>query len=113
EDALDKAAGKAGFGPAMRSLVHFPVVVDMMCQELDWTKQLGSAFTSDQKGVLDAVQRLRASAVDVRNLKSSKQMAVKTKTRNGQTFVEVQPAAPNVVYVPQYNPQVVYTTPPP
>ena len=58
-DQLDAAAQKA-FGPAARALVQFPTVVDMMCQEIDWTKQLGAAFTSDQKGVLDAIQRLRA-----------------------------------------------------
>ena len=56
---LDTAAEKVGFGPAMRALVQFPTVVDMMCQEIDWTKQIGSAFSSDQKSVLDAVQRLR------------------------------------------------------
>ena len=46
-DALDAAAQKAGLGPAMRALVQFPDVVDMMCQQLDWTRQLGAAFTSD------------------------------------------------------------------
>jgi hypothetical protein len=111
-DALDAAAAKAGFGPAMRSLLQFPTVVDMMCQQFDWTKQLGSAFTSDQKGVLDAVQRMRASAVDVGNLKSTPQQTVETRTEGGVTVVELKPADPQVVYVPQYDPQVVYTTPP-
>jgi Protein of unknown function (DUF3300) len=112
-DDLDTAAQKAGFGPAMRALVHFPTVVDMMCQQIDWTRQLGSAFTSDQKGVLDAVQRLRAQAAKVGNLKSSPEQKVETKTENDKTIIEVQPASPQVIYVPQYNPQVVYTTPPP
>jgi hypothetical protein len=87
-DALDAAAQKAGFGDATRALVQFPTVLDMMCQEIDWTKQLGAAFTSDQKGVLDAVQRLRASAVQVGNLKTSPQQTVETKTENGTTYVE-------------------------
>jgi hypothetical protein len=112
-DALDAAAEKAGFGPAMRALVNFPTVVDMMCQEIDWTRQLGSAFTSDQKAVLDAVQRLRAQAVDVGNLKSSPEQTVESKTENNQVVVEVKPADPQVVYVPQYDPQAVYTTPAP
>jgi Protein of unknown function (DUF3300) len=112
-DALDAAAQKAGLGPAMRALVQFPQVIDMMCQEIDWTRQLGSAFTSDQKGVLDAVQHLRGQAQQVGNLKSTPQQKVTTKTENNQTIIEVQPADPQVVYVPQYNPQVVYTTPPP
>jgi hypothetical protein len=112
-DALEAAAQKAGFGPATRALVQFPSVVDMMCQEMDWTRQLGAAFTSDQKGVLDAVQALRAQAAQVGNLKSTPQQKVETKVENDKTIIEVQPANPQVIYVPQYNPQVVYTTPPP
>jgi len=112
-DALETAAQQAGFGPATRALVQFPSVVDMMCQEMDWTRQLGAAFTSDQKGVLDAVQSLRAQATQVGNLKSTPQQKVETKTENDKTIIEVQPANPQVIYVPQYNPQVVYTTPPP
>src|SRR5262245_16665606 len=110
---LDAAAEKAGFGPAMRALVQFPTVVDMMCQQMDWTRQLGSAFTSDQAAVLDAVQRLRAEAVDVGNLKTSPEQTVETKTEENKVVVEVKPADPQVVYVPQYDPQVIYTTPPP
>jgi hypothetical protein len=101
---LDAAAEKAGFGPAMRALMQFPTVVDMMCQQIDWTRQLGSAFTSDQKGVLDAVQRLRAQAAQVGNLKSTPQQKVETKTENNKVVVEVKPADPTVVYVPQYDP---------
>lgn len=112
-DQLDAAAQKAGFGPAMRALVQFPTVVDMMCQQIDWTRQLGSAFTSDQKSVLDAVQRLRAQAAEVGNLKSTPEQKVETKKDNDKLIVEVKPADPKVVYVPQYDPQVVYTTPPP
>jgi hypothetical protein len=112
-DALDAAAQKAGLGPAMRALVQFPTVVDMMCQQLDWTRQLGAAFTSDQKAVLDAVQRLRAQAAQVGNLKSTPQQTVETKTENQKTVIEVKPANPQIIYVPQYNPQVVYTTPAP
>jgi Protein of unknown function (DUF3300) len=111
-DALDAAAEKAGFGPAMRALVQFPTVVDMMCQQIDWTRQLGSAFTSDQKAVLDAVQRLRTQAAEVGNLKSTPEQKVETKTENDKVIVEVKPADPKVVYVPQYDPQVAYTPPP-
>jgi hypothetical protein len=112
-DQLDAAAQKAGFGPATRALVQFPTVVDMMCQQIDWTRQLGSAFTSDQKSVLDAVQRLRAQAAAVGNLKSTPEQTVETKKENDKVIVEVKPADPKVVYVPQYDPQQVYTTAPP
>jgi len=110
---LTTAAQKAGFGPAILALVQYPTVVDMMCQQIDWTKQLGSAFSSNQKSVLDAVQRLRKEAADVGNLKSGPQQTVATKTEGGNTYIEVKPADPKIVYVPQYDPQVVYTTPPP
>jgi hypothetical protein len=112
-DALDSAAGQAGFGPAMRALVQFPTVVDMMCQQIDWTRQLGAAFTSNQQAVLDAVQRLRKQAAAVGNLKSTPQQKVETHEEQEKTIIEVKPANPQVIYVPQYNPQVVYTTPPP
>ena len=62
-DQLNSAAKGAGFGPAMMALLHFPETVDMMCSEIDWTKQLGEAFTANQSAVLDAVQRL-ANAAD-------------------------------------------------
>lgn len=112
-DALDAAALKAGFGPATRALVQFPTVMDMLCQQIDWTRQLGSAFTSDQAAVLASVQRLRGQAAKVGNLRSTPQQVVASKTENQKTIIEIQPADPKIIYVPQYNPQVVYTTPPP
>lgn len=112
-EALDAAARQAGFGAAMRSLIQFPTVVDMLCQQIDWTRQLGSAFSSDQKSVLDAVQRLRQQAAEVGNLRTTPQQTVESNSEGNQTIIEVKPADPQVVYVPQYNPQVVYTTPPP
>jgi hypothetical protein len=110
---LDAATGKLGFGPAVRSLVHFPSVVDMMCSQLDWTKEVGQAFTADQRGVLESIQRLRTQAAAVGNLKSSPQQKVEKKQDAGKEVIVVEPADPKVVYVPQYDPQVVYTTPPP
>ena len=56
---------------------------------------------------------LRKEASDVGNLKSTPQQTVATKTESGNTYIEVKPADPKVVYVPQYDPQVVYVTPPP
>ena len=112
-DALTNAAKQAGFGPSMQYLMSFPQVVDNMCQEMDWTTQLGEAFKSDQKGVMDAVQRKRSQAQQMGNLSSSPQMTVATKTDNGQQYVEIKPADPNVVYVPQYNPVTIYNNPAP
>src|SRR6185503_20982163 len=69
--ALDQEASKLGFSPSTRALLQFPETVDMMCMQMDWTTQLGQAFTADQGAVLDAVQRLRTQAKDVGNLESS------------------------------------------
>jgi Protein of unknown function (DUF3300) len=111
--ALQDAAKQAGFGPPMQALVMFPTIVDMMCQNFDWTKQLGSAFNADQGAVMASVQRLRAQAASVGNLKSNPQQKVETRTVEKQQVIVIQPTDPKVIYVPTYNPQVVYVTPPP
>ena len=110
---LESAALEAAFTPPMVALVQFPTVVDMMCMEMDWTTELGTAFLADEPGVLGAVQRLRKQAADMGNLQSSEEMSVSTETQNNQEVIIVQPAQPEVVYVPQYDPATVYTTPPP
>ena len=110
--ALDEAAAAAGFTPPIRALVQFPETVDMLCMELDWTTELGEAFVADQKGVLDAIQRLRRQAMEVGNLKSSPQMEVVTEQQEGEDVVVLKPAEPQVVYVPQYDPVAAYAPAP-
>jgi hypothetical protein len=110
EAALDEATKKAGFTPVMQALLHFGPVVDMMCVQFDWTKQLGAAYAADPKAVLDSVQRLRAQAVDNGALKSSPQMKVEVKQDKGQEVVQLEPTNPKVIYVPQYNPEQVFKT---
>lgn len=113
-DAMTNAVKQAGFGPSAQYLAHFPQVVDNMCQQMDWTRQLGEAFKADQKAVMDAVQRKRTQAQQIGNLKSSPQMAVENKKAdNGESYVQIQPADPKVVYVPQYNPVTIYNNPAP
>jgi Protein of unknown function (DUF3300) len=58
-DAAPAAAKQAGFSTSAQYLAAFPQVVDNMCQELDWTKQLGDAYKNNPQGVMDAVQRKR------------------------------------------------------
>jgi hypothetical protein len=110
--ALSDAAAKVGFTPPLLALVQFPDTLDMMCRELDWTTELGQAFTADQAGVLDAVQRLRKQAESVGNLKSSPQMQVDNTVQDGKEVVVLKPASDGVVYVPQYDPVAVYAPPP-
>jgi hypothetical protein len=110
---LDSAAKSAGFGPAMIALFHFPQVVDMMCSEIDWTKQLGAAFTASQSAVLDSVQRLRLQAKQAGNLQTTPQQTVVTQQAGAQQVIVIQPANPQIIYVPQYNPVQVYVAPAP
>jgi Protein of unknown function (DUF3300) len=105
-DPLEKALQAKDWDPSVKSLVPFPDVLNMMSKELDWTQQLGYAMTMQQKDVLNSVQRLRAQAQETGNLKSTEQQVV---SQEGSAIV-IQPAQPNVVYVPSYNPTVVYGT---
>ena len=109
---VDEEAKKLGLSVSTRALLQFPEVVDMMCMQMDWTTELGQAFTADQGAVLDAVQRLRAQARDVGNLESSPQLKVETESQEGKEIVTIAPPSPEVVYVPKYDPQAVYAPPP-
>ncbi|MBP6533465.1 MAG: DUF3300 domain-containing protein [Arenimonas sp.] len=111
-DALEQAASKIGFTPPTRAILQFPATLDMMCQEMAWTTELGQAFVADQQGVLDAVQRLRFQAQDVGNLKSSPQMEVSLEDQSGERVIYLKPADPEVVYVPQYDPVAAYAPAP-
>jgi hypothetical protein len=112
--AVQDAAQKEGFEASYIALSTFPDVVHMMAGKADWTKKLGQAFTADQQGIFDSIQRLRAQAKKQGNLKTTQQQEVVTqKTQSGTEVIVIQPANPQVVYVPQYNPTVVYTQPPP
>lgn len=109
---VDQEAGKLGLSPSVRALLQFPEVMDLMCMQMDWTTELGQAFTADQGAVLDAVQRLRAQAKDVGNLESSPQLKVSTESQDGKEIIKVDPPSPEIVYVPKYDPQAVYAPPP-
>jgi hypothetical protein len=109
---LDEAAEQLGLSTSMRALLQFPEVVDMMCMKLDWTTELGEAFTADQGAVLDSVQRLRKQAQDVGNLASSEQLKVATEVQEDKEVITVSPPKPEVVYVPTYDPAAVYAPPP-
>jgi hypothetical protein len=105
-DALKAALEKQPWDDSLKALVPFPEVLTMMSEKLEWTQKLGDAFLAQQKDVMDTVQRLRKKAADAGNLKSSKEQEVK---KEGDIII-VQPANPQVVYVPAYNPTVVYGT---
>ncbi len=107
--SLDAALQKQPWDPSVKSLVAFPQVLQMMNDKLDWTEQLGNAFLAQQKDCMDAVQRLRAKAQAQGSLVTTKQQIVKTQpSGSGARTIIIQPAQPDVIYVPTYNPTVVY-----
>ena len=103
-DALAQALEKQDWDPSVRSLVNFPDVLSNMSEKLDWTQKLGDAFLSQQKEVMDAVQRLRAKAEAAGNLKTTEQQKVIVEEK----VIKIESPSPQVVYVPTYNPTVVY-----
>jgi hypothetical protein len=93
--------------------VLFPQVVAKMADQIAWTRVLGQAFTSDRTAVFASIQKLRQQAKNVGTLKSSPQQEVETKTTSsGQEVIVIEPTNPQIVYVPQYNTEVVYTQAP-
>lgn len=110
---LQDAAVKQGFEPSAVALALFPDVVKKMSDQLDWTTNVGVAFTADRSAVFASIQRLRQKASNIGTLKSTPQQQVQTKTTTaGQEVIVIEPANPQVVYVPQYNATTVYTTAP-
>jgi len=103
-DALAKALEAQPWDPSVKSLVNFPQVLAMMSEKLDWTQKLGDAFLAQQKDVMGTVQKLRAKAQASGNLKTSNEQVVKVE----QQVIIIEPANPQVIYVPAYNPTVVY-----
>jgi len=109
DQALADAVEKQPWDPSVQAMAAFPDVVKMLGDNVAWTMDLGNAFLAQQADVMDAVQRLRAKAQDKGNLKTSAQQTVETQTvENGEQVIVIEPADPEVVYVPSYNPVIVY-----
>jgi len=92
---------------SVRSVAHYPQVVYMMSDKLDWTTALGQAYVNQSTEVLTSVQRLRGRAKSAGYLISTPQQTVIVE----KEVIKVVPAQPQVIYVPTYNPQVVYVQP--
>jgi hypothetical protein len=105
-DALTQALEKQEWDPSVKSLVNFPDVLAKMNEDLEWTQKLGDAFLEQQKEVMDTVQKLRKKADEQGNLKTTEQQKVIVE-KETQTII-IQPTNPQVIYVPSYNPAVVY-----
>ena len=88
---------------AVKSLLNYPDVVKMMSGDLDWTSALGEAVVADQGEVLEAIQSFRRKAQAAGNLKSDDKQVVQVE----KEIINIVPADPQVIYVPQYNPATI------
>jgi Protein of unknown function (DUF3300) len=104
---LMKEVDKQSWDPSVKALTQFPSVLNNMAQNLAWTSELGEVYHSQPKDVMEAVQVLRAKAKAAGALQSNAQIKVVQESPN---TIIIQPADPQIVYVPQYNPSVVYDT---
>ncbi len=106
-DALGKAVDQQPWDPSVKALAAFPSVLGNMDKNLSWTSSLGDAYYNQQQDVMDAVQVMRRRAQEAGNLKTTPQQTVATQDSN----ISIEPASPDVVYVPAYDPWLVYGGP--
>lgn len=103
---LDNALQERNWDVSILSICHYPQVLSMMSDNLDWTAKIGDAFSTQQQDVMDTIQELRAKARVQDNLKDTGEQTVTTEGNN----IVIQPATPEVIYVPVYDPYRVYGT---
>ncbi len=108
---LTAAAQQQGFDPAFIALVGFPQVIEMMAENIDDYAAIGSAASGNQAEISASIQRLRAQAYASGALRTGPQQVVNVQQDGGQPYYVIQPANPQVVYLPQYDPTVVYGGP--
>jgi len=107
-DQLKAEVDKQSWDDSVKALTSTPSVLDMMNDKLDWTKSLGDAVLAQQPDVMDAIQRLRAKAQANNKLQSTKEQKVTVQTVENKQVIVIQPTDPNTMYVPYYDPAVVY-----
>jgi len=110
-DAAVDAVQDKSWDPSVMSLVAFPQVLTMMGEQPDWVQNVGDAFLADSEGVMDTVQNLRKKAKDEGNLETTEQQTVTVQEPSTtETIIVIEPADPQIIYVPSYNPTVIYGT---
>jgi hypothetical protein len=107
-DQLEAAVDKQDWDDSVKSLVATPSVLAMMSEKIDWTQKLGDAVIAQQPDVMDAVQRLRVKAQANNKLQSTKEQTVTVTQSQGKQVIAIAPTDPDTVYVPYYDPAVVY-----
>jgi hypothetical protein len=107
-DQLKAAVDKQSWDDSVKSLAATPSVLAMMSEKLDWTQKLGDAVLAQQPDIMDAVQRLRTKAQANNKLTSSKEQKVSVTQQQDKQIIVIEPTVPDTVYVPYYDPAVVY-----
>jgi hypothetical protein len=108
DKALEDAMQKQAWDPSVKGLTAVPKVLERLGENIDWMHKLGDAFLADQAAVMKTVQALRKKAQDAGNLKSTAEQTVRTETQADTKVIIIEPAQPDVVYVPTYDPAYVY-----
>ena len=108
---LIDAARQQNWDPSVQALVAFPDALNLLDRNIQWTTDLGNAFLAQQADVMNAVQRMRERASANGKLVTTPQQVVTTETQNGQSAIQIQPADPQVIYVPVYQPYYVWGPP--
>jgi hypothetical protein len=108
---LMDAAKQQSWDPSVQALVAFPDVLGRLNSDVRWTTDLGNAFLAQQADVMNAVQTMRERAQANGRLNSTPQQTVSTQTQNGQSAIVIQPADPQVIYVPEYDPMYIWGPP--
>jgi hypothetical protein len=111
DQALADAVKKQNWDPSVQAMALLPDVVKRLSENIKWTTDLGNAFLAQQSDVMSAVQRMRKKAQDTGNLKSSEQQKVETKVIESKPIIMIEQSNPEVIYVPSYNPTIVYGAP--
>ena len=102
--ADDLAIEAQPWEPSVKAIAHYPEVLQMLAEHPDWTRAVGVALLAQQDDVLRSIQRLRALAIEAQTLRSTTQQHVIV----ADNYVEILPASPDVIYVPVYDPVIVY-----
>lgn len=110
-EELMEAARQQNWDPSVQALVAFPDVLNRLSSNIQWTTDLGNAFLAQQADVMNAVQQMRARARTRGRLVSNSQEIVREENQGDQRVIDIQPADPQVVYVPDYDPVYVWGEP--
>lgn len=108
---LAQAAQQQNWDASVQALVAFPSVLRRLSEDINWTTDLGNAFLAQQGDVMDAIQRMRRQAEQAGKLRSTDQMRVVDTEDAGAPVVELVPANPAVIYVPEYDPAWIWGPP--